>query len=144
VTPESAKAVAAFLFADGPATLSVQGTSMSPTYRPGASVRIRPLTTQPRPGRCYVYRSGEHLVIHRLVAMHHGHSILVGDSATLYESIAPSQIIAEPAEPRSNHILERFVHATNVLLMPWARRSVRAATLRRRLVRGILSLRGPL
>lgn len=85
-------AVQALREANGPIDIPIDGESMQPLFRPGDRGRVDP-NRPPRPGSIAVFRSGERLIVHRVLRIHEGGFDEMGDGGGLAQPVDSDDLL---------------------------------------------------
>lgn len=108
VTPElKTDALSRHVFDKIPKEMTIEGTSMSPYLQKGDSVKIVPVDKNSlKPGRCYVYKNGEGLSIHRLVSITEGYAVFIGDNMLAPHCVPVCNIIGKPEKEEKKSLVK--------------------------------------
>ena len=74
-------------------SITVQGTSMWPMLQPDDLAMLDLRQHGFRPGEIVVYRSGERLMVHRVLSSRAGRLVTAGDSRPLIDATVPTEAI---------------------------------------------------
>jgi hypothetical protein len=130
-----AEALRQGLIEDPPAEFTIAGSSMKPLLQQGDRVRLKPCNQNTlHGGRCYAFKEGVTLVLHRYVATRGEYAIFVGDNMLAHQLIPIDNIIGELIGSDANK-MDRCIHVVNCMLLSQHR-------LRRFIIQRLLCARG--
>ena len=122
--------------------LTVQGTSMAPYLEDGQQVNILPLDNQRlKAGRCYAFRKGPSVFLHRFVTQKGGHAVFVGDNTVLPETVVLSEVLGR-LDAKKQRAFTAVVAVINLLVLDLFAWSPTILRIRRGVVKALSRLCG--
>lgn len=136
--PALSDAVKEFFFEKQTRQCMVYGHSMEPFLSFGETVVIARHAGPLKKGRCYAFRTGNTLTIHRFIKYSgNGHAMFVGDSSHFIDCVPLQDVIGElsPCQTRGGVFIIRIINSVFCTFILIFNNAVAINKIRRRMVR---------